>query len=106
MSQLPQTALRLTHDRIELHLEPLAKAANATQSDCARLDVVLVTLANLFHYFSSAQGLDATAAAAVLESLERRWANVDQDVFILAVVFNPYIRLSCFAEGSPFRTPG
>lgn len=39
--------------RVELHLEPLAQAANATQSDCARLDIVLVTLANLFHYFSS-----------------------------------------------------
>lgn len=88
------------------HLEPLARAANITQSDSARLDVVLVTLANLYHYFSSTDGLVADAARAVRESLERRWAKADQDIFLLALVLNPYIRTTCFAQGSPFRMPG
>lgn len=81
-------------------------AANVTQSDCARLDIVLITLANLYHYFATAPNLDAAAAAAVLASLERRWAKADQDIFLLALVFNPYVRVSCFAEDSPFRVPG
>ncbi|EJD35808.1 hypothetical protein AURDEDRAFT_40584, partial [Auricularia subglabra TFB-10046 SS5] len=91
---------------ILLHLEPLARAANITQGDGARLDVVLVTLANLFHYFMSTPGLCAEAVAAVLASLEKRWAQADQDVFLLALIFNPYIRLDCFADDSPFRTAG
>ncbi|EJD36610.1 hypothetical protein AURDEDRAFT_21737, partial [Auricularia subglabra TFB-10046 SS5] len=79
----------VTLKSILLHLEPLARAANITQGDGARLDVVLVTLANLFHYFTSTPGLCA-----------------DADVFLLALVFNPYIRLDCFADNSPFRTAG
>ncbi|EJD42146.1 hypothetical protein AURDEDRAFT_20761, partial [Auricularia subglabra TFB-10046 SS5] len=84
------------------HLEPLARAANATQGDSARLDVVLVTLANLYHFFSSTPGLVQEAVLAVLASLEQRWAQADQDIFILALVLNPYIRTSCFARNSPF----
>lgn len=30
----------------------------------------------------------------------------DQDIFLLALALNPFIRLSCFATNSPFRTPG
>ncbi|EJD50445.1 hypothetical protein AURDEDRAFT_25545, partial [Auricularia subglabra TFB-10046 SS5] len=90
---------------IKRHLEPLAIAANATQSDCARLDIITLMLAGLRHYFASTSGLNARAVAAVLTSLERRWAKVDQDIFILAVIFNPYLRTSCFADASPFTVP-
>ncbi|EJD34363.1 hypothetical protein AURDEDRAFT_76251 [Auricularia subglabra TFB-10046 SS5] len=90
---------------LKLHLEPLAIAANATQSDCARLDVVGVMAANLRYYFATTLGLDRRAADAAIESLERRWAKVDQDIFILAIILNPFIRTSCFADGSPFRVP-
>ncbi|EJD34657.1 hypothetical protein AURDEDRAFT_41180, partial [Auricularia subglabra TFB-10046 SS5] len=91
---------------ILMHLEPLARAANATQGDSARLDIVLVTLANLFYYYSSTAALVREVADAVLRSLEKRWAAADQDIFLLALVLNPYVRLSCFSLRSPFRTPG
>ncbi|EJD45140.1 hypothetical protein AURDEDRAFT_44492, partial [Auricularia subglabra TFB-10046 SS5] len=58
---------------------------------------------NLYHFFSSTPGLVQEAVLAVLASLERHWAQADQDIFILALVLNPYIRTSCFARNSPFR---
>ncbi|KAF8062590.1 ribonuclease H-like domain-containing protein [Lyophyllum atratum] len=57
-------------------LEPLAIAANITQASDTRLDHVLLTLGNF--------------------SLEKRWDKADQDIFILAVFFNPFIRSHLF----------
>lgn len=37
-------------------------------------------------------------------SLEKRWKKADRPIFILAVVFNPYLRLSCFAPQSSFQS--
>ena len=39
---------------------------------------------------------DATASAAILSSLERRWSAADQDVFIGAVLVNPFFRATPF----------
>ncbi|KAJ7484268.1 ribonuclease H-like domain-containing protein, partial [Mycena latifolia] len=61
--------------RIVQHLEPLAIAANVLQAPDCRLDTVLLTLANL---------------------LERRWGKTDQELMILGVFFNPYLRARCF----------
>lgn len=94
--------LTLLITRVKRHLEPLAVAANATQSDFARLDVVLVTLVNLYHKFCDPL-LDEAVCEVVRSSLEKRWAKADQEVFILAVVLNPSLRVSCFAPGSPYR---
>ncbi|KAL1739125.1 ribonuclease H-like domain-containing protein [Schizophyllum fasciatum] len=91
--------------KVKLHLQPLAIAANVTQSDHARLDTVLLTLANLYRVFSDSS-LDPSICAAVQKSLEKRWKKIDQDIFILAVIFNPYIRTACFASTSPFCRPG
>jgi hypothetical protein len=35
-----------------------------------------------------------------LGSLEKRWAKADQEVFILAVFLNPYIRRRCFSRSA------
>ncbi|KAF8960686.1 ribonuclease H-like domain-containing protein, partial [Flammula alnicola] len=59
---------------IASHLEPLAIAANIFQAPTCRLDHVLLTLGNLFSFFDS----------------------TDQELFILAVFFNPYIRAKYF----------
>ena len=40
----------------------------------------------------------------MLESLETRWAKIDQDVFLMAVVLNPYLRLSRFNHENRFLT--
>ncbi|KAL1739260.1 ribonuclease H-like domain-containing protein [Schizophyllum fasciatum] len=91
--------------KVKLHLQPLAIAANVTQSDHARLDTVLLTLANLYRVFSD-PSLDPSICTAVHKSLEKRWKKIDQDIFILAVIFNPYIRTACFPSTSPFCRPG
>ncbi|KII90039.1 hypothetical protein PLICRDRAFT_76459, partial [Plicaturopsis crispa FD-325 SS-3] len=90
-------------EMVEKHLEPLAVAANTTQTDHARLDVVLLTLANLFRIYSSPD-MDQAICAAVRASLEKRWAKADRPIFILAVVFNLYVRTSCFCN--PYSTFG
>jgi hypothetical protein len=66
-------------------------AANITQAAHTRLDHVLLTLGNLFRIYSH-PALDTQIRDCIHNSLEKRWAKADQDVFILAVFFNPYIR--------------
>jgi len=41
---------------------------------------------------------DGDVRAAVIKSLEKRWAAADQEVFIVAVFLNPYIRRQCFSR--------
>lgn len=80
---------------MKTYLEPLAVAANVTQAAHTRPDHVLLTLANLFRIYT-APHLERVIRSRVTESLERRWRAADQDVFILTVFFNPYIRGRCF----------
>ncbi|SJL01174.1 uncharacterized protein ARMOST_04492 [Armillaria ostoyae] len=86
--------------RIKLHLEPLAIAANITQSAFCRLDQVLLTLGSLFiHYSKSLSATDMGeryVRYALLSSIERRWGKSDQEVFIAAVVLNPFMKLTPF----------
>ncbi|CDO77823.1 hypothetical protein BN946_scf184689.g1 [Trametes cinnabarina] len=83
--------------RVKLHLEPLAIAANITQSQDCRLDDVLLTFGFLYQSFNAlVEERDNAVRTAVLGSLEKRWAKADQDVFIAAVILNPYLRLSPF----------
>ena len=75
------------------------------QSDHARLDTLLITLANLFRIFSNDHTLNLDVRRAVLRSLEGRWAKQDQDVIILACILNPFIRGDIFSPRSPFHCP-
>ncbi|KIM66986.1 hypothetical protein SCLCIDRAFT_48557, partial [Scleroderma citrinum Foug A] len=45
--------------------------------------------------------LDDAVCVQVLNSLLKRWLQMDQDAFISAVIMNPYIRVKCFARGNP-----
>lgn len=81
--------------RVKTHLEPLAIAANVAQAAYTRLDHVLLMLANLVRIYSTAQ-IDNSVRAVILASIERRWKSQSQDAYILAVLFNPYIRARCF----------
>jgi hypothetical protein len=85
--------------RIQIILEPLAIAANVTQAAHTRLDHVLLTLGNLFRVYSD-PNLDPQIQTGILGSLEKRWAKADQDVFILAVFLNPYIRQQPFSHAA------
>ncbi|KAJ7702903.1 ribonuclease H-like domain-containing protein, partial [Mycena metata] len=82
--------------RIVRHLEPLAIAANVLQSPHCRLDTVLLTLGNLFRIFKNLPAEDATVTKTLHQSLERRWGKTDQQLMILGVFFNPYIRAKPF----------
>ncbi|PCH37394.1 hypothetical protein WOLCODRAFT_84289, partial [Wolfiporia cocos MD-104 SS10] len=68
---------------VQCHLQPLAIAVNTTQANNARLDTILLTLGHLYHLFS-----DPAYEAE----------QTDQDIFILAVVLNPYLRTKCFCQ--------
>lgn len=81
---------------ISLHLEPLTIAAHLTEGSSTRLDQVLLTLASLYRIYSQMGAEDAPIGQAMCSSLERRFASLDQDVFILAAFFNPYIRGDLF----------
>ncbi|KAF5374107.1 hypothetical protein D9615_008815 [Tricholomella constricta] len=61
-------------DLIKAHLEPLAIAANVTQSDNARLDTIVLTLVNLYRVYSDeSRGFDESISRAV-ESPYRSFA--------------------------------
>ncbi|KAI0041872.1 hypothetical protein FA95DRAFT_1576106 [Auriscalpium vulgare] len=88
--------------QIRQHLEPLAVAANITQSDNAHLDIVVSAIVNLYWIFSRPV-VSPQVRASVIASLEKRWLNTDREVFVLAVLLNPYLRQTPFRIGSPFR---
>jgi len=88
--------ITLIYLRIVGILYHLAVANNITQASHVRLDHVTITLGNLYRIYSDPD-FEAPVRDCILASLEKRWAAADQDVFILAVLFNPYIRAHCFS---------
>lgn len=82
----------------------MAVANFITQGSDTGLHHVLLTLGNLYHIYSDPK-LDEAVQNRILGSLEKRWAAADQDVFIAAVVMNPYIRKRWFASGVQALTP-
>lgn len=85
--------------RIVRHLEPLAIAANIFQDPSCRLDHVLLTLGNIYDFFDcldESQDGNKEVKSAMTLSIERRWGKTDQELFILAVFLNPYIRAKFF----------
>lgn len=84
--------------RVEAYLKPLAIATNILQAPRARLDHALLTLANLYRIYDS-DTVEADVRERMLSRVELRWkkgAGKDQDLFILAAFFNPFIRGYCF----------
>ena len=92
--------------RIKRHLEPLAIAANVTQSTFCRVDEVLLTFGALMLQYKKLRAGgdgDQVACDAILASLEKRWLNTDQDIFIAAVVLNPIFKHRPFKPISRFQ---
>ncbi|KAJ6598636.1 ribonuclease H-like domain-containing protein [Mycena sp. CBHHK59/15] len=88
--------------RVSRYLTPLAFASNVTQGANTRLDHVLVTLAVLYHrYSTNIKSFDCAAHNTVIcASLAKRWKALkhDQDFYILAVFFNPFLRAFFFND--------
>lgn len=82
------------------HLQPLAVAANITQAAFCRLDEVLMTFGHLvlqYTEMAKADTEDNVACTAIIKSIETRWSKADQEVFIAAVVVNPFYQNTPFA---------
>ncbi|QRW16562.1 hAT family dimerization protein [Rhizoctonia solani] len=82
------------------YLRPLAIALNIAQAADTRLYHILVTLGRLYQLFDD-PNIDPEVRIRVLASLELRWRKSDQDAFILAIFFHPYIRCRLFSPNSP-----
>ena len=92
--------------RIKDHLEPLAIAANVTQSAFCRVDEVLLTFGSLVLEYKNLRDNrdgDGVACDAILSSLEKRWSNTEQEVFIAAVVLNPFFKHRPFKPTARFQ---
>src|SRR5271170_974873 len=80
------------------HLEPLAIATNITQASFCRLDQVLMTFGHLTMQYKSMTDVDDVVGCnAIIASLEARWATADQEIFIAAVVLNPFYQSTPFS---------
>ncbi|KAL7281578.1 hypothetical protein ACG7TL_004895 [Trametes sanguinea] len=91
-------------NRVKLHLEPLAVAANVTQAAHCRLDQVLLIFGFLYRRFSTLPSdlVDDVASRAVIDSIETRWSKADQAIFVAAVILNPMYHLDPFADHPQF----
>lgn len=92
---------------MKLHLEPLAIAANVTQAAFCRLDTVLLTFGFLvMQYRQMTDKDDHIASVSIISSLEKRWMAADQDIFIAAVIVNPFFRAVPFDRNPRFVVAG
>lgn len=72
---------------------------NIHQAAHARPEHVVISFGFLYFRYSKLVDVDdAPARTAVLESAERRWANCDQEVFIAAVIVNPFYKVAPFSK--------
>jgi hypothetical protein len=80
------------------HLEPLAITTNIAQASFCHLDQVLMTFGHLvMQYQSMTHPEDVEGCTAIIESIEACWATADQEIFIAAVVLNPFYQSMLFA---------
>ncbi|KAJ6625371.1 hypothetical protein B0H10DRAFT_2430458 [Mycena sp. CBHHK59/15] len=96
----PQFWKNLTE--VKVLLEPLAIAAKCMQAPDAGLDQVLLMLGNLYQIYGSPE-INSRVRTCVQKSLEKRWLPMEQEVFIIAVYLNPYIRRTAFSTKNPIR---
>ena len=89
------------------HLEPLAVAANITQSSFCRIDQVLLTFGHLvMQYKAMTDPEDLARCNTIISSIERHWAKADQEIFIAAVILNLFFRTVPFATLSFLNNTG
>jgi hypothetical protein len=71
------------------------------------LDQILLTFGSLFIYYREIKAKDPAndlGCTAILDSIEKRWAKSDQDVFIAAVILNPFVKTTAFSIHLHFST--
>ncbi|KAJ6622322.1 ribonuclease H-like domain-containing protein [Mycena sp. CBHHK59/15] len=79
-------------------LEPICLGTNINQKDSIRLDQVLLTIAGIFLRF--ADHPEPEVKELMLVRLEKCWKDCDQPVFLVALILNPFEKLSCFGPNT------
>lgn len=82
----------------------MAIAAKCMQAPDAGLDQVLLMLGNLYQIYGSPE-INYRVRTCVRKSLEKRWLPMEQELFIIAVYLNPYIRGAAFSTTNPVVKP-
>ncbi|KAJ6573792.1 ribonuclease H-like domain-containing protein [Mycena vulgaris] len=86
-------------DRLEsvvVDMEHICYLTNIAQSDHVRPDQFLLAFAGLYRHFLGHE--NASLGKHMCKRLEKRWKEMDQAVFILALVLNPFEMLSRFGN--------
>lgn len=84
-------------------LEPICLGLNMNQSDAMRPDQALLTFAGIFLHFQ--RHSKPSVAEGMMKRIEKRWKALDQPMFVLALVLNPFEGISRFGDKaavSPF----
>lgn len=77
-------------------LEPICLGLNLNQTDAMRPDQALLTFAGVFLYFQKHS--KPSVAAGMMKRIEKRWKALDQPMFVLALVLNPFEGISRFGD--------
>ncbi|KAJ6494246.1 hypothetical protein C8R45DRAFT_866803, partial [Mycena sanguinolenta] len=77
-------------------IEPICYITNINQGEKTRADQVLLGFAGVYLHFKKHP--DRAVATGMMKRIEKRWAAMDQAVFIMAMVLNPYERVSRFGD--------
>jgi hypothetical protein len=83
-------------DRVIVDMEHICYLTNIAQSDHVRPDQFLLALAGLFLHFLAHP--NRNLGQKMCQRIEKRWKELDQAVFILALVLNPFDNLTHFGD--------
>lgn len=81
-------------------LEPICYGTNINQADSTRADQVLLTLVGLYLHFVDHP--EPAVSSALVKRIEKRWADCDQPLYLVALILNPWEGLSCFGPKAKF----
>ncbi|KAF8878171.1 ribonuclease H-like domain-containing protein [Gymnopilus junonius] len=77
-------------------LEPICLGTNLNQGDAMRPDQAVLTFAGIYLYFKNHS--KPSVAAGMKKRIEKRWKAMDQPMFILTLMLNPFEGLSHFGD--------
>jgi hypothetical protein len=83
-------------DTVLEDLAPICYGTNINQSDRVRPDQVLLTFAGMYLHFRNHK--NAALGRKMVGRIEKRWKALDQDLFVLALILNPYEGLDRFGD--------
>jgi hypothetical protein len=76
--------------------EAICYATNLSQKDSTRADQVILALAGIYLRFS--EHPEPEIKEQLLPRIEKCWSDCDQPLFLLALILNPWEKLSRFGE--------